>query len=80
MAPPFREAEFELRFDSGINAEAELIDLAEAHGLITKAVAWFELDGDKIAHDRAGAVSYLRDHPARAAALRNRLIASRGEP
>ncbi len=80
VAPPFREAEFEVRFGSGIDALGELVDLAAAHGLIEKSGASYSLDGERIGAGRDQAAAFLRAHPKLANDLRERLIAARRGP
>ncbi|MSP61317.1 MAG: DNA recombination/repair protein RecA, partial [Myxococcales bacterium] len=76
VAPPFREAEFEVRFGEGINVVGEIVDLAAAQGLIEKSGAWYALDGERIGQGRDKACEFLRERPAIADALRARIIAS----
>ena len=76
VAPPFREAEFELRFGEGVNVLGELIDLGAAHGLLEKSGAWFSLDGERIGQGRDKACDWLRSRPEVAESLRTRLLAS----
>jgi recombination protein RecA len=74
VAPPFREAEFEVRYGSGINTFGELVDLGSAHGLLEKSGAWFQLDGERIAQGREKACEFLKEQPDIAGALRERLV------
>ena len=74
VAPPFREAEFEVRFGEGINVAGEIVDLAVAQGLIDKSGAWYSLDGERIGQGRDKACDHLREHPEVAGALRARLV------
>jgi len=76
VAPPFREAEFEVRFGEGINVLGEIVDLGAAHGMIEKSGAWYALDGERIGQGRDKACDYLRAHPDVAATLRERLFQS----
>ena len=79
VAPPFREAEFEVRFGEGINVLGEIVDLGSTHGLIEKSGAWYALDGERIGQGRDKACEYLRQHPEIADSLRNRLLATMRE-
>jgi recombination protein RecA len=63
VAPPFREAEFDIMYNEGISREGDLIDLAAANGVVDKAGAWYEYDGQKIAQGREAAKQFLRDNP-----------------
>jgi recombination protein RecA len=74
VAPPFREAEFEVRYGSGINTMGELVDLAAAHGLLEKSGAWYVLDGERIGQGRDRACELLAEQPEVAQALRERLV------
>jgi recombination protein RecA len=63
VAPPFRQAEFDIMFNQGIARTGEIIDLATHAGLVNKAGAWYEYDGAKIAQGREAAKQYLSDNP-----------------
>jgi recombination protein RecA len=63
LAPPFREAEFDIIFGQGISKEGDLLDLATEQGLITKSGAWYSLGSERMAQGRENAKVYLRDHP-----------------
>ncbi|HEX5394904.1 MAG TPA: recombinase RecA [Candidatus Saccharimonadales bacterium] len=63
VAPPFREAEFDIMYNEGISREGDLIDLAAANEVVDKAGAWYEYNGQKIAQGREAAKQYLRDNP-----------------
>ena len=63
IAPPFREAEFDIMYNQGISRQGETLDLAVQHNIIGKAGAWFEYDGEKIGQGREAAKQYLIDHP-----------------
>ena len=63
VAPPFREAEFDIMFGKGISKEADVLDLAASVGIVQKSGAWFAYGGDKIGQGRENAKAYLREHP-----------------
>lgn len=63
VAPPFREAEFDIMYNQGISREGDLIDLAVQHGVVDKAGAWYEYGGEKIAQGREAAKKYLAENP-----------------
>src|SRR3990167_6971099 len=63
IAPPFREAEFDIMYNEGISREGDIIDLAVAKDVVVKSGAWFEYGGAKIAQGREAAKQYLRDNP-----------------
>ena len=63
VAPPFREAEFDIMFGKGISTEGDLIDLASNVGIIQKSGAWFSYNGEKIGQGRENAKQYLINNP-----------------
>ena len=63
VAPPFREAEFDIIFGKGISKEGDVLDLAASVGIVQKSGAWFAYGGDKIGQGRENAKAYLREHP-----------------
>ncbi len=63
IAPPFREAEFDIMYNKGISAEGDVIDLASEKGIVEKSGAWFSYNGEKIAQGREAAKQYLLDNP-----------------
>jgi recombination protein RecA len=63
VAPPFREAEFDIMFNEGISLTGEVLDLGVAHGVIDKAGAWFSYKGERLGQGREGSKIFLRDNP-----------------
>lgn len=63
IAPPFREAEFDIMYNEGISRSGDVIDLAVKHGIVEKSGAWFAYGGDKIGQGREAAKQYLQDNP-----------------
>jgi recombination protein RecA len=63
VAPPFREAEFDIMYNQGISREGDVIDLAAANEIVQKSGAWYEYKGEKIAQGREAAKKYLHDNP-----------------
>ena len=63
IAPPFKEAEFDIMFGQGISREADILDLAEKNDIIEKSGAWYAYQGDKIGQGRENAKLYLQEHP-----------------
>jgi recombination protein RecA len=63
VAPPFREAEFDIMYNQGISREGDVIDLAVSHGVVEKAGAWYEYNGEKIAQGREAAKRFLAENP-----------------
>ncbi|MBX4201531.1 recombinase RecA [Candidatus Saccharibacteria bacterium] len=63
VAPPFREAEFDIMYNQGISREGDVIDLAVTNGVVDKAGAWYEYKGEKIAQGREAAKKFLAENP-----------------
>ena len=63
IAPPFKEAEFDIMFVKGISKEGDILDLAVKCDLVSKSGAWFAYNGDKIGQGRENAKTYLSEHP-----------------
>ncbi len=63
IAPPFKEAEFDIMFGKGISKEGDLLDLAVNINVINKAGAWFAYKGERIGQGRENAKTYLAEHP-----------------
>ena len=63
VAPPFKEAEFDIMFGEGISYEGDLLDLACDIDVINKSGAWYAYNGEKIGQGRENAKLYLKDHP-----------------
>ena len=63
IAPPFKEAEFDIMFGKGISKEGDILDLAVKCDLVSKSGAWFAYNGDKIGQGRENAKTYLSEHP-----------------
>lgn len=64
IAPPFREAEFDIMFGQGISREGDVLDLAVNAGLVNKSGAWYAYEGDKIGQGRENAKTYIHENPA----------------
>lgn len=62
VAPPFKEAEFDIMFGQGISKEGDILDLAAEIGVINKSGAWYAYNGDKIGQGRENAKQFLREH------------------
>lgn len=62
VAPPFKEAEFDIMFGQGISKEGDILDNAADLGIINKSGAWFAYNGSKIGQGRENAKQYLREH------------------
>ena len=62
VAPPFREAEFDIVYGEGISFEGDLLDLGTAHSLVEKSGSWFSYRGERIGQGRDNARQFLREH------------------
>jgi recombination protein RecA len=63
MAPPFREAEFDIIYGEGVSKEGDLIDLGVAQNLVEKSGAWYSFNGERIGQGRENARQFLKDNP-----------------
>ena len=71
VAPPFKQAEFQILYGQGINRLGEVIDYGVKLGLIDKAGAWYSCEGEKIGQGKQNSIQYLREHKELAARLEN---------
>jgi recombination protein RecA len=83
MAPPFRQAVFEILYGEGISREGELIELGVEHGLVKKSGAWYSYDGNRIGQGKDNVRQFLKDNPDMAADIerqvREKLLPKKGE-
>jgi recombination protein RecA len=63
VAPPFREAEFDIMYGKGISLSGDIVDLASEHGIIEKSGAWFSFEGERIGQGREKAKEFLEQNP-----------------
>jgi recombination protein RecA len=63
VAPPFREAEFEIMYGQGISRNGELIDIGVAQGLVEKSGSWYSYNGERIGQGKENARTFLETHP-----------------
>ncbi len=63
LAPPFREAEFDIIYGEGISREGDLLDLGVQHNVLEKTGSWFSYKGERIGQGRENARQFLREHP-----------------
>jgi len=63
MAPPFKEAEFDILYGTGISRDGEIVDIGSEMGVIEKSGAWYSHGGERIGQGREQAKQFLRDHP-----------------
>jgi recombination protein RecA len=73
VAPPFREAEFEIMYGSGISREGELIEIGAAHGIVDKSGAWYSYNGERIGQGKDNTRLYLQQHKDIAADIDKKL-------
>jgi recombination protein RecA len=63
VAPPFRQAEFDINYNEGISYIGDVLDLAANDNIIEKAGAWYAYEGQKVGQGRTAAITYLKDNP-----------------
>ena len=63
VAPPFREAEFDIIFGEGISREGDILDLAAENGILEKSGAWYSFKGERLGQGRDNTKTYLKEHP-----------------
>jgi recombination protein RecA len=80
VAPPFREAEFDILYGSGISREGEIIDLGAEDGIVEKSGSWFSFEGERIGQGRENAKEFLREHPDTARIIEEKIRAKHGVP
>ena len=78
IAPPFRDAEFDIMYGEGISREAELIDLGVMTDMVEKSGTWYSFGGERIGQGRENAKRYLKEHPAVAEELELKLRTAAG--
>ncbi|MCZ6620563.1 MAG: recombinase RecA [Deltaproteobacteria bacterium] len=74
LAPPFREAEFDILYGKGIAREGELVDLGSEMGILEKSGAWYSFNGERIGQGRENAKEFLRQNPEAAKELTARVL------
>jgi recombination protein RecA len=78
MAPPFREAEFDILYGTGISREGEIVDLGSEMGIIEKSGAWYSFKGERIGQGRESARQFVKDHPDTAREVTARVFEKAG--
>jgi recombination protein RecA len=73
VAPPFKQADFDILYGEGISREGEVVDLGSQHGIIDKSGAWYSYNGDRIGQGKDNARDYLRERPALALEIENKI-------
>ncbi|MCM3513762.1 recombinase RecA [Nocardioides sp. P86] len=78
VAPPFKQAEFDIMYGKGISREGGLIDVGVEAGLVRKAGAWYTYDGDQLGQGKENARTFLRDNPDLANELEKKILEKLG--
>ena len=78
MAPPFKQAEFDILYGVGISREGGLIDMGVEEGIVKKSGAWFTYDGDQIGQGKENARRFLKDNPDLANEIEERILTKLG--
>jgi recombination protein RecA len=73
VAPPFRQAEFDILYGEGISREGEIIELGVTHKFIEKSGAWYAYNGEKIGQGKDNTREYLKEHPEMAREIENKI-------
>ena len=74
VAPPFREAEFDIMYGKGISYTGELVDLGVEYDLVQKSRAWFSMNGVRLGQGRENAKQYFEEHPEEAEELHQKIV------
>ena len=80
VAPPFREALFDILYGEGISREGEIVELGVTHKIIEKSGAWYAYNGDKIGQGKDNAREFLNEHPEIAEEIEAKIRAAVGVP
>jgi len=78
LAPPFREAEFDILYGEGISREGDILDLGVEQDIVEKSGAWYSVGGERIGQGRENARLFLKEHPEISADLAKKILARRG--
>jgi len=78
VAPPFKQATFDILYGEGISREGEVVDLGSELNIIDKSGAWYSYNGDRIGQGKDNAREYLRNNPAIALEIENKIRAEKG--
>jgi len=78
VAPPFREAHFDILYGAGISREGEVVELGVEHKIVEKSGAWYSYNGEKIGQGKDNARDFLREHPELAVEIENKVRAALG--
>jgi recombination protein RecA len=78
VAPPFKQAEFDIMYGKGISREGGLIDVGVEAGLVRKAGAWYTYEGDQLGQGKENARTFLRDNPDLANEIEKKILEKLG--
>ncbi|AKQ55074.1 recombinase A [Bordetella hinzii] len=78
VAPPFKQAEFDIMYGAGISREGEIIDLGVAANVVEKSGAWYSYNGNRIGQGKDNVREYLKEHPAMAIEIENKIRENQG--
>jgi len=78
MAPPFKQAEFDILYGQGISREGSLLDLGVDNGVVRKSGAWFTYGEDQLGQGKENARNFLKDNPQLAAEIEEKILAALG--
>jgi recombination protein RecA len=78
MAPPFKQAEFDILYGQGISREGGLIDLGVEHGIVRKSGSWFTYEGDQLGQGKENVRQFLKDNPELAEEIEDKILVKLG--
>ncbi|MCG7431320.1 recombinase RecA [Kocuria indica] len=78
MAPPFKQAEFDILYGQGISIEGGLIDMGVEHGIVKKSGAWFTYEGDQLGQGKENSRRFLKDNPELAQEIERKILVKLG--
>jgi recombination protein RecA len=78
MAPPFKEAEFDILYGTGISRDGEIVDLGSEIGVVEKSGAWYSYGGERIGQGREAAKQFLKEHPETASDIMGKVMDKTG--
>lgn len=78
MAPPFKQAEFDILYGEGISREGGLLDMGVEHSIVRKSGAWYTYDGDQLGQGKENSRRFLKDNPDLATEIEQRIKVSLG--
>ncbi len=80
VAPPFREAHFDILYGEGTSREGEILDLGSDHKVVEKSGAWYSYNGERVGQGKDNARNYLKEHPELAREIENKVRIALGVP